>query len=209
MRSIRTGEDVLAPDGSRLGTVERIVVDPTAQRVTHVVVAGRAVPIAHLADAGPDGLAADVDRTALAAFEDAGKPPYAAPGENWRPPEGYALEDFLTFVDMVGRVASQGPPYRPPVQADLGASEIHEITRGSPVWHGDERLGEVDRLLWDGTGTVTEIIVREGFPPRLRRLPVDHVSEVVANNVHVDLDRAAVRRLAEYDSLREEGDSTG
>ena len=33
MRSIRIGEDVLAPDGSRLGRIERIVVDEDGHRV--------------------------------------------------------------------------------------------------------------------------------------------------------------------------------
>ena len=204
MRSIRTGEDVLARDGSRLGRVERIVVDEAAHRVTHVVVDGRALPAAKLQDAGPDGLAADLDRADLERLADASEPPFAAPGEHWRPPEGYALEDFLAFVDAVGRVVGQGP-YLPPVHVELGASDIHEITPGSPVWHGDDKIGEVDRLIWDASRAITHVVVRHGFPGRLRSLPVSHVIEVVANNVHVDLDEDALERLPEYDSLRDEG----
>ena len=51
MRRIEIGEDVLAADGSRLGTVERIVVDEKAHRVTQLVVDSRAVELEHFTDA--------------------------------------------------------------------------------------------------------------------------------------------------------------
>ena len=43
MRSLRVHEEVLGRDGGRLGTIERLVVDERAHRVTHVVVHGRLV----------------------------------------------------------------------------------------------------------------------------------------------------------------------
>ena len=57
MKTLRIGEDVLAADGSRLGTVERLVVDEGAHLVTHLVVEERVLPLAEFRDAGPDGLA--------------------------------------------------------------------------------------------------------------------------------------------------------
>lgn len=203
MRSIRVGEDVLAPDGSRLGMVERIVVDEDGDRVTHVVVKGRALPIESLADAGPDGLAASIDHDGLRALPDAGLPPFAAPGEHWEPPEGYALEHFLSFADAINRIVGQGP-YQPPVHIETGASALHEITVGSPVWCGDDQVGHVDRLLWDGEGRVEEIVVKHGFPTRLRRVPVRDVREVAGNNVHLAIDEEAFGREPEFDPLRDE-----
>ena len=48
MRQLRVGEDVLAADGSRLGTVERLVVDEGAHTVTDLVVRGRVIPLREL-----------------------------------------------------------------------------------------------------------------------------------------------------------------
>ena len=68
---------------------------------------------------------------------------------------------------------------------ETGASAIHEITSGSPVWCGDHLAGKVDRLLWDSARKVTELVVKHGFPTRLRRVPVEQVEEVFGNNVHL------------------------
>ena len=65
MRELHVGEDVLWPDGSQAGAVERIVVDESAHRVTHLVVDGRLVALAKLRDAGPDGLVVELEREAF------------------------------------------------------------------------------------------------------------------------------------------------
>lgn len=202
MMSIRTGEDVLAADGSRLGTVERIVVDESGRQITHVVVKGRAVPAGRLRDAGYDGLATDLAQEDLRTLPDASQPPFAAPGEHWEPPEGFALEDFLAFADAFNRVVAQGP-FQPPIHVETGASLLHEIESGSPAWCGNDLVGRVDRLLWDGERQVTDVVVRHGFPPRLTRVPVSDVKEVVGNNVHLALDEGAFRKLPDFDTLEE------
>lgn len=203
MTSLRTGQDVLARDGSRLGRVERIVVDESGRQVTHVVVAGRAVPAGHLRDAGYDGLATDLTEADLKTLPDASEPPFAAPGEHWEPPEGFALEDFLAFADAFNRVVAQGP-FQPPVHVETGASLLHEIHSGSPVWCGPELVGRVDRLLWDGERNVTDVIVKLGFRARLTRVPVADVHEVVGNNVHLAVDDAAFSKLPGFDPLEPE-----
>lgn len=203
MRSIRVGEDVLAGDGSRLGQVERIVVDEAGRRVTHVVVHDRAVPVARLRDAGPDGIASDLAQADLQGLADASEPPFAAPGENWEPPEGYRLEHFLSLVGDLARAVGPGP-FQPPVHIETGASDIHEITSGSPVWCGDRQVGHVDRLLWDGAGEVVALVVRAGRLGHLRRVPADTVRDVAANNVHLRLAVDDFDRLPEFDSLRDE-----
>ncbi len=200
MRSLRTGEDVFAPDGSRLGRVERIVVDESGHQVTHVVVEGRAIPAGRLQDAGYDGLASDVAREELDRLPDASQPPFAAPGEHWEPPEGFVLEDFLAFVDAFNRVVAQGP-FQPPVHIETGASLLHEIHSGSPVWCGNDLVGRVDRLLWDGERNVTHVVVKHGFPAKLTQVPVGDVKEVAGNNVHLAVDEASFKGLPEFDPL--------
>jgi hypothetical protein len=204
MMSLRAGQDVLAPDGSRLGQVERIVVDESGRRVTHVVVKGRAIPAGRLRDAGPDGLAADVEPDKLDRLADAGQPPFAAPGEHWEPPEGFALEDFLALADAFNRVVAQGP-FQPPVHVETGASLLHEIESGSPVWCGNDLVGRVDRLLWDGERNVTDVVVKHGFPTHRTRVAIADVKEVVGNNVHLAIDEDAFGDLPGFDPLETEG----
>ena len=85
---------------------------------------------------------------------------------------------------------------------ETGASAIHEITSGSPVWCGDHLAGKVDRLLWDSARKVTELVVKHGFPTRLRRVPVEQVEEVFGNNVHLRVSAEEFERLPEFDPLR-------
>ena len=193
-RDLRIGEDVLGADGRRLGTVDRLVVDERAHRVTHVVVDGRLVPSGSLRDAGPDGLATSLTEAEFDALARADHDHVGAPGRNWRPPGGYVLENFLAITEaLIGQ-----SPYVPPVSLHAGLEDVHEITEGSPVWSGGHRLGEVERVLTDDSGAVTELVVRRsGVLGGHGRLPIERVTEVVGNNVHTDLEPGA--GLADYE----------
>ena len=198
-RELRIGEDVLGPDGHPLGQVERLVVDERAHRVTHVVVDGRLVGVQRLRDAGRDGLVADLSADDLKRLPEAEHDHIGAPGANWSAPLGYTLENFLAIA---GALVGQAP-YQPPVHLDTELEDVHEVTAGSPVWSGRRRVGDVERVLADDAGAVSELVVRLHGPfGRHVRVPIDRVTEVVGNNVHVDLDEAAERELADF---RDEG----
>ena len=185
MRQLRLGEDVLAADGSRLGKVDRLVVDEGAHVVTHLVVAARVIPLSRFRDAGPDGLATELDLAALNQFPLHDDASLSAPGDHWSPPEGYQLHNFLALAGaLLGNA-----PYQPPVHADLtpGAA-AHEITAGSPVWSEDRRIGQVVEVIADDTGTVDRLVMqREGIGGGRVVIPVAKVIEVVGPNVQVDL----------------------
>ena len=194
-RELRIGEDVLGADGRPLGQVERLVVDETAHRVTHVVVDGRLVGAGRLRDAGPDGLATDLTREELRRLPTAEHDHLGAPGANWSAPLGYTLENFLAIA---GALVGQAP-YQPPVHLDTELEDVHEVTAGSPVWSGSRRVGDVERVLTDDSGTISELVVKLDGPfGHHVRLPIARVTEVVGNNVHVDLDEAAERELPEF-----------
>ena len=183
MRTLRIGEDVLGADGKKLGSVERLVVDPTAHRITHLVVLGRLVSVDRTADGGGGRLTVDLTPDALRRLPEAHPGLVVPPGEHWHPPDGYVLDNFLRLVEaFVGQ-----SPYVPPVQAELDTGTRHEIAAGSPVWSGQRQLGKVTSVLADPDGTVRELVVRHGLLEGARRVPIDRVTEVVGNNVHVDL----------------------
>lgn len=193
MRDLRIGEDVLAADGSRLGRLERLVVDEGAHVVTHLVVDDRVVPLERFRDAGPDGLGTDLgpgELDVLPRHDEAG---LESPGDHWQPPSGYRLANFLAVAGaLLGNA-----PFQPPVQADLVPGEsAHEISEGSPVWAGDRRIGHVVEVLTDDRGQTTELVMaREGLLGEQVVIPVAKVVEVVGTNVHVDLTDTDVELL--------------
>ena len=195
MRTFRTGEEVLDREGRPLGSVERLVVDEGAHRVTHLVVAAHLVGLNRIADAGQGRLRADLTSDDLARLPEAHTGLVQPPAEHWRPPQGYTLGNFLRIVEaLVGQ-----SPYVPPVSADLDLEGPREIKAGSPVWSGQLQLGTVTQVLADADGAVRELVVRHHRLGGERRLPADRVTEVVGTNVHVDLSDPEFERLPSAD----------
>ena len=197
MKALRVGEDILAADGSRLGSLERLVVDEGAHQVTHLVVDDRVVPLSEFHDAGPDGLATKLDRAGLDAFPRHDETALEAAGEHWRPPEGFQLENFLRVAGaLLGNA-----PYLPPVHADLTPGETaHEITDGSPVWTGERQIGHVVEVLTDERGNTRDLVMaREGMLAERVLIPLEKVIEVVGSNVQVDLNETDVALLERYE----------
>jgi hypothetical protein len=195
MRTLRIGEEVLGRDGRRLGTVERLVVDEQAHRVTHLVVGGRLVGTGRLRDVNGARLAADLDRDELERQPEASPRLVAAPGRHWRAPGGYSLHDFLRIASaLIGQ-----EPYVPPVHLDLDLSTIHEIAPGSRVFSGRQHVGDVRRVLTDDAGQITSLVLRRpGLLGRQVLLPSSHVTESIGTAVHVDLTEAEVDALPAY-----------
>ena len=196
MKALRIGEDVLAVDGSRLGTVERLVVDEGAHQVTHLIVEDHVVPIGEFLDAGPDGLATKLDQAGLEAFPRHDESSLEAPGEHWEPPAGYQLQNFLAVAGaLLGNA-----PYLPPVHADLTPGEgASEITAGSPVWTGERQIGHVVEVVTDEKGKVREVVMaRGGLRGEHVVIPLEKIIEVVGSNVQVDLNETDVDLLEPY-----------
>ena len=188
---------MLAADGSRLGTVERLVVDEGAHTVTDLVVRDRVIPLRRFKDAGPDGLATDLNEAALERFPTHDAAALEAPGDHWSPPEGYQLHQFLAVAGaLLGNT-----PYVPPVHADLTPGEAaHEITRGSPVWAGDEQIGRVSELITDESGHTKELVMtRSGLRGEQVLVPIEKVIEVVGPNVQVELNETEIDLLEPYE----------
>ena len=194
MRILRIGEPVIGKDGKRLGSVERLVVDEQAHQVTHVVVNGRLVGAARVRALRDNQLAADLDRDDLLKQPEAHDELVRPPGSHWRAPSGYVLSDFLRIVSaLVGQTA-----YVPPVHLDVDQSAVHEIKAGSPVWSGRQQVGKVSELLTTDDGRVTAVVLqRPGLLGTRHVLPIEHVTEVVGTNVHVDQTAQEIEALSE------------
>ncbi len=193
-REIKIGEEVLDSDGAPLGAIDRLVVDESANRVTHIVAGGRLVGIRRLREAGDGTLFLDLTREEFERLPESEHDHLGAPGDHWTAPLGYTLENFVAITSaLLGQSA-----YVPPVHVDPELEDVHEITHGSPVWSGRRRVGHVDEVITDG-GAVTELVVRrEGVFGKHVRLPIARVLEVVGNNLHVDLSEGEEEALPEF-----------
>jgi sporulation protein YlmC with PRC-barrel domain len=181
---IQVGTEVLDPRGGRLGRVERIVIDERAHRVTHLVVEGRLAGIARFRPGPGRALTLRLDEAGLSRLPPADLEQVSQPGPHWLAPAGRRLGDFLAIA---GAIVGQSA-YTPPVHVDLELETEHEITRGSPVWSGGRRLGEVAELLLDERSHITGLVMRrQGLLGGDVTIPTGHVLEVVGNNVHLDL----------------------
>lgn len=199
MRSLRIGEEVLGRDRHRLGTVERLVVDEQAHRVTHLVIGGRLVGVGRVRDLDGGRLAADLDRDELAQRPEARPELVGAPRSHWRAPGGYSLGDFLAITSAL---VGQGP-YVPPVHLDLDLSAVHEIAPGSPVFSGSQQVGTVSKVLTDEAGRVTSLVLRRpGLLGHRVQVPPDLVTEVVGTAVHVALSGAQIAELPPYEDSK-------
>jgi sporulation protein YlmC with PRC-barrel domain len=191
MREIRIGEDVQARNGETLGTVEKLVVDPTAHRITHVVVAGRLLGVPRLMHLDSAELVADVSQEEFEKLPDVNPDHVRPAGEGWLAPAGHTLQHFLSVAEAI---VGQGP-YIPPVHVDLDVSNVHEITPFSPVWSGKDRLGHVAEVTTDDGGSLIDFVLDRGLLQRRVRVPAGRIVEVVGNNVHVDLTEAELEDL--------------
>ncbi|HEX6349323.1 MAG TPA: hypothetical protein VF160_08020 [Candidatus Dormibacteraeota bacterium] len=170
-------------DGHVLGAIDRLVVDEAAHRVTHVVVDGHLVGVRRLAPV-EGGLRADLTRDELRKLPSAEHDHLGAPGEHWSAPFGWTLSNFL---NVTGALIGQAP-YEPPVHIDPNLEQEDEITQGSPVWSGNRRLGEVERVFTSEDGSIRELVIRRSRPlAGHARLPGSRITEVVGNNVHTDV----------------------
>jgi len=194
VRKLRAGEPVIGRDGQRLGSVERLIVDEQAHRVTHLVVRGRLVGVGKVRATDDERLRADLDEEELLRQPEAQDPLVGPPGPHWVAPRGYSLRDFLRIASaLIGQ-----EPYVPPVHLDLDLSGIHELKAGSPVWSGRRQVGEVSEVLTiDGDRVSALILRRPGLLGTRHVIPVGHVTEVVGTNVHIDLIEREIDALPE------------
>ncbi len=222
---LHIGAAVTATDGAHLGTLTRVIVDGTSDRVLGLVVdpglaasgnllapggwerpRERVAATQLVASAQHDGIQLTCDREAfqqLPFFEreqfvdvdPTGGPDSSVPGS-----ARFRLGDLINY--LASEFGLGGAPYVPPAQvthdepATAGA-----IEEGTPVWRLDpaEHIGDVRRVLVDDqTQRVSALVLRRGFPPRLVLLPAEAIASVQDGLVHARLSDAELHALAEY-----------
>ena len=205
------GTPVLNRDGTKIGKVKEVIVDPRNRAVTHLVI--------------QEGLLFDNDRLVSAALVLEASPTAvklgATAAELDAMTAGYREEDFVPAsagAPATGEGALAGRYWIRPVGASpslippgLGRVELPDdvsipgddvmMVHGCPVHTADDRL--VGRVLEVRTGAdshITHLLIKEGVVyPSPKLIPVDWVAGFEDNRVLLSVEKAVVDRLPDYE----------
>jgi len=200
------GSKVQTSDGV-CGELARIVVDPVARSLTHLVVqphswsgSGRLVPIGLVATGGA-AICLDCSQQDFDALEEAEESHFITEAER---PAGYADSGSLAWpyyplggVDPVAGAAIMGGAPNAIMVDRIPLGEV-EIRRGEPVAATDGEIGRVRGLTIDPRDHhVTHVLLEDGhlWGKRQLAIPIGAVRDVSADGVSLTLTRAQVKQL--------------
>ena len=218
---VTIGASVTCSDGA-CGHVARVVVDPVARAVTHLVVEpahwlglGRLVPIA-LASVGESGVRLSCTRADFDQLEAAeethflggtGDAEVGSPETGASPEaEPYPPSAVLAwpYFGLAGPGMAGGPVegMPPAITYDAVPPGEVEVRRGRPVHATDGNIGHVEGLVVDpGTHYVTHVLLREGHL-RGRKdvaIPMTAVDAVDADGIKLRISKHEVAELPPVD----------
>jgi sporulation protein YlmC with PRC-barrel domain len=199
------GTDVRGTDGI-CGKVIRVVVDPVARALTHLVVQprhwpglGRLVPLDLVDASTPKEVRLRCTRAEfdeLRFVEDTDFMPRANPDQY----SGYSTEQML-MLPYYGRTAGEDMPAAREAEptgahGSLPVGEV-AVRRGKPVYATDGEIGRVEGLVIDpGNHHVSHVLLQQGhlFGRRQVAIPIGAVTGVV-DSVQLNITKQQVENL--------------
>lgn len=196
------GAEVEAEDG-RCGNLTRVVVDPVADAVTHLVVqtdsgSARLVPV-QLADGGPAGLRLRCSIADMDMFEPAEVTQFVPSTDIYR---GYQAGEVLAWPYYgFGLLGMDMSPFTiEAAQEHLPLNEV-AVRRNDPVQASDGEIGRVKGLVINSADhTVSHVLLQEGhlWARKDVAIPVTAVARI-GNEVQVALTKEQIRQLPAVD----------
>lgn len=196
--------------GERCGHLVCVVVDPVAERLTHLIVvardgtAGRLVPV-RLAEPGPHGIVLDCGKEEFARLEPSVATHFLnAPDAEERYGLGEGEVVYWPFYGLApagGAMAPAGPEPlatgHMAIEDRVPAGEVR-IRRGERVTARDGHIGHVRGLVVDpADDAVTHVLLDEGHLWGHKRvaIPVGAVTAIDAEGVTVELTKHQIKDL--------------
>jgi hypothetical protein len=201
------GSDVLCGDGA-CGELRRVVVDPVARALTHLVVEarhrqgnGRLVPVDLVESATAAGVRLRCSMAEFEALEDAEETRFLpGPSGEWDYGEGQVLAWPYYGLD-IGGLGSVSMPEPLAVTYDRVPVGEVEVRRGEHVHATDGEIGRVRGLVIDPSDHhVTHVLLDEGhlWGEKQIAIPVSTVEDMKAG-VQLNLTKDQVRDLPPVD----------
>ena len=198
MSEFRVGATIQGREGD-LGKLDALVIDPTSQRVTGLVVSHEKlgprllVPESAVTKATPDAITVDLDEASIHQCDPFDEPNFNAPDEDYSygdlvmDPGSYFLEPFASPLDGWALTTHERVP----------KGEI-TMRRGAAVHTSDgTKVGHVDEFLVDpDDGHITHVVVREGHISRKDVVvPISNATQIDDEDVVLDIDLTALNEL--------------
>lgn len=223
---LTTGADVYSSAGEKLGSLDRVILDPETKEVTHIVIergllskTRKVVSMDRMNDEIDEQVTLTGSKHDLDDYPDfeethyisadetdypaADSPTTSVPTSFWYPPTGLAWWRVASpAVDM---------PYNPvmPAYVTRTRQNIPEGTvaleEGAKVMSSDEKhIGNIAQVIVDtDDNRVTHFVVDEGFLFKDRKLiPVLWISEIDEDAVYLSATAKVLERLPEYQATR-------
>lgn len=210
MSEYTIGEEVTCRDGV-CGDLRRVVIDPVARALTHLVVEpkhrpglGRLVPI-DLVDATAEGTFLRCSAAEFEALEDAEEAHFLPePGEGMGYAEGQVLEWPYYGLGAGGMGGVTGMGLTSPqviIHDRVPVGEV-EVCRGEHVHASDGNIGRVQGLVIDPKDHhVTHVLLQQGhlWGKKEIAIPISAVKDVAADGLRLNLTKDEVRDLPAVD----------
>lgn len=211
----KEGANVFTADGERVGTIDRVVLEPDTKEVTHLVVQkgflfteDKVVPMSLVGPATEERVtlregAGDLE--ALPDFEESHYVPIergrqSAPGSaHWARPL-HLYPPIGTYWTTGGYADYARPQYVAKTERNIPEGTV-ALEEGAKVMSSDgEHVGDVERIFTDPLEErATHLLVSEGLILKDKKLiPAGWMSTVHEDEVHLLVDSDLVESLPEY-----------
>jgi uncharacterized protein YrrD len=210
---IKHGVSVFTRDEQEAGRVERVVIDPLTQEISHLVIGrslffndSRIIPVQMIASADTDRIQLVLDKESLENLPYFEETHFVSPKEGddaevlegayvpplyWYPPAGMATMGYPGYFS-----------YSYPTQTEQNLPEgLVALQDGAIVSDiTGEEIGEIEKVIvGEEIGQVTHFVVGWGLLQHYRKLiPAHWVEEVSENQVRLAVHKREVERLPEY-----------
>lgn len=212
----KKGADVVTADGEKVGDIDRVVIDPREQEVTHVVVRegflfseDKVVPVELVASATEDRVTlqdAVEDLDALPSFEEHHYIPLtgderarsSVPEEEDYVPPLYWYPAY--GAPMTYPTGHPTPTYATEVERNIPEDTV-PLEEGAEVISVEgEHVGDVERVITDSRDKhVSHFLIAEGVLFKEKKLvPISWIDVVGENEVHLAVGSAFLENLPEY-----------
>lgn len=210
---IKMGQKVVTENGENIGKIERVVIDPKTEEITHVVIRkgflftkDRVVPVGMLGAATDEGMtlrASKEEIKMLPEFETDHYLLYGDINEAIKPQSGYATPIIMYPPSGFFQAGTPSPSYPNMVHHIDKNIPTHTVAikRGADVFGLDgKKVGDVEEVFIDPElDCVTYFLVSEGLLLKGKKLiPVAWLDEASEDRLTLAVDTKIVQQLPDY-----------
>lgn len=219
----KRGASVFTFDGRHVGKIDRVVIDPKTDEITHVVVekgflltVDKVVPISLIGPATEDRVTLRENAGDLEALPDFEEKHYVLldekrlkeassqgypPPFHWYPPVGTVWWQNGGYMGYPGFFGYTMPPYVLETERNIPEGTI-ALREGAKVLSSDgEHVGDVEAVLTDPEeDRATHLVISQGLLLKERKLvPTSWISMVMSDEIHLAVGSDLIEGLQEYE----------